>query len=305
MPAPILVFGRSGQVARRLIATAAERSIPLVALGRPEIDIADGASIADAIERLKPAVIINAAAHTAVDFAESEPDAAMAINADAPRHMAEGAALNGIPFLHISTDYVFDGAKVGAYVETDATNPLSVYGRSKRSGEEAVMAAHGDGSAIFRTSWVYDSEGKNFLRTMLRLAADRPSLKVVDDQFGAPTPARLIAETLLDIADNVVRNGFQDRTGLYHLVASGETSWNGFAKAIFAEAAARGLPSAEVLPIATVDYPTPAVRPKNSRLSTERLQRDYGLAMPDWRVGLAICMDEIAAVTPKAESVNG
>lgn len=306
MRAPILVFGRSGQVARRLIGAAAERSVELVAMGRPDVDITERASIARAIALHRPALIINAAAYTAVDLAETEVDAAMAVNAEAPRLMAEQAAQGDVPFLHISTDYVFDGMKAGCYDEADATRPLSVYGRSKRAGEEAVLATDGVGSAIFRTSWVYDSAGKNFLRTMLRLAADRPELKVVDDQFGAPTPARLIAETLLDVAGMVRRDGFAGRNGLYHLVSAGETSWNGFARAIFAAAAVRGMPAANVLPIATADYPTAATRPLNSRLSTERLRRDYGVVMPDWRVGLAICMDEISAAAKQAaEPVHG
>lgn len=246
------------------------------------LDLAQADTIAPLLRRLRPDAVVNAAAYTAVDRAESEPEAAFAINAAGPARLADVCAEDGIDLIHFSTDYVFDGTAVRPYLETDPTAPVSVYGASKLAGEHAI-AGSGARHLILRTAWVYGLRGHNFLRTMLRLGGEREELRVVADQHGSPTPAWLLA----DAVAQVLRQGIQ-ASGVRHLVAAGDTSWHGFAQAIFAEAHTRGLIERvpKVLPIATADYPTPARRPAYSVLDSRRLQAEYGLVVPDWRQAL-------------------
>lgn len=291
----LLLLGGNGQVGREL-----RRVLP--ALGDVVVGTRDGAdadvvvdldapeALAGLVHRIAPDVVVNAAAHTAVDRAESEPAAAFRANAEAPSALARGCAESGALLVHYSTDYVFDGSGVRPYREDDATAPLGVYGASKLAGEDAIRAS-GVRHAILRTSWVYATHGRNFLHTMLRLAAERDELRVVADQIGAPTPAAWIAEA----TGQLLQRGVV-ASGTWHLVAAGETSWHGFAEAIMDEALAAGLlpRRPRVLPIATVDYPTPARRPGYSVLDTTRLQRDFGIVPPDWRSGLRETLGSMA-----------
>jgi dTDP-4-dehydrorhamnose reductase len=294
-PTPILVIGHSGQVATALREAALRRGIDLVAAGRPEADLTKPDSIDALFKRAKADLVINAAAYTAVDKAESDPDLAFALNADGARYLAERAAHAGIPLLHLSTDYVYDGRKPVPYVEDDPTGPLSVYGRTKLEGEREILAVPGVQAVIFRTAWVYSPYGSNFVLTMLRLAREHGHVRVVADQLGNPTAAVDVAEALLDIAADMRIRGLAGRMGVYHLVGTGETSWAGFAEAIFAAGERLGLGSATVDRITTEDYPTPAPRPRNCRLSTEKLSRDWGMRLPNWRDSLIRCLAEVAA----------
>ena len=283
----LLLLGGNGQVGREL-----RRVLP--ALGNVVVGTRDGAdadvaadfdapeSLAGLVHRIAPDVVMNAAAYTAVDRAEGEPVAAFRANAEAPAALARGCAETGALLVHYSTDYVFDGSGMRPYREGDATAPLGVYGASKLAGEEAIRAS-GARHAILRTAWVYAAHGRNFLHTMLRLAAERDELRVVADQIGAPTPAGWIA----DATGQLLRYGLAV-SGTWHLVAAGETSWHGFADAIMDEAISVGLlpRRPRVLPIATADYPTPARRPACSVLDTAKLQREFGIVPPDWRDGL-------------------
>ena len=281
----ILLTGCAGQLGREL-----KRSLcclgDVIACDRQEFDLADPDALRDAVRDAAPAVIVNAAAHTAVDKAESEPELAMAINAIAPGVLAEEAKRLGALLIHYSTDYVFDGTKPAPYTEDDSPAPLSVYGRSKREGELAIAAADGR-HLIFRTSWVYGLHGANFMKTMLRLGKEHDELRVVGDQIGAPTWSRHLADvTALVLARKDIPNG------LYHLAAAGETSWHGYAEAIFYEAQRVGLmdKSPVVHRITSADYPLPAARPANSRLDCSRFRRDFDLTLPDWRTGLIDCL---------------
>ena len=282
----ILVTGHNGQVARELQMRLSD-SAEVIALGRDRLDLGKPDAIREQVRALAPDLIINAAAHTAVDLAETEPEAAFAINATAPGVLAEEAAALGIPLIHYSTDYVFDGEKPGAYTEDDTPNPLGVYGRSKLAGERAIQAVGGE-SLILRTSWVYSLHGRNFLLTMRRLLQERDELRVVSDQIGAPTWAGNIAQATAQL----VRQ-WQAGTrawGVYHLTAQGETSWFGFAGAIADHLRADGKACARLLPIPSCEYPTPARRPLNSRLDCSKLARDWGVRLPDWRDGLDECL---------------
>ena len=281
----ILLTGCAGQLGREL-----KRSLAclgdVIACDRQEFDLADPDALRDAVREAAPTVIVNAAAHTAVDKAESEPELAMAINAIAPGVLAEEAKRLGALLIHYSTDYVFDGTKPAPYTEDDSPAPLSVYGRSKREGELAIAAADGR-HLIFRTSWVYGLHGANFMKTMLRLGKEHDELRVVGDQIGAPTWSRHLADvTALVLARKDIPNG------LYHLAAAGETSWHGYAEAIFYEAQRVGLmdKSPVVHRITSADYPLPAARPANSRLDCSRFRRDFDLTLPDWRTGLIDCL---------------
>ncbi|WP_263146099.1 dTDP-4-dehydrorhamnose reductase [Pseudomonas sp. RIT-PI-AD] len=283
----ILVTGHSGQVARELRLSLAGLG-EVIGLGRDRLDLADSAQIRQRVRELRPTLIVNAAAHTAVDQAESEPEAAYALNATAPGVLAEEAAALGAPLIHYSTDYVFDGEKPTPYGEDDTPNPLGVYGASKLAGERAIQAV-GGAHLILRTSWVYSKHGRNFLLTMQRLLQERPHLRVVVDQVGAPTWAGdIAAATAALVAGWQAGNA---RWGLYHFSAGGETSWYGFACAIAADLRERGLPCAELEAIPASAYPTPARRPSNSRLAGDKLRRDWNLALPDWRDGLRACLD--------------
>lgn len=282
--AGLLVFGRSGQVASEL----ARLAPGAVFLGRADADLSDTPACAAAIATHGPRAVINAAAWTAVDRAETEEAAATVINADAPGAMAQACAARGIPFVHISTDYVFDGAGDAPFAPDAPTAPLGAYGRSKLAGERAVRAAGGV-HAILRTSWVFSAHGANFVKTMLRLGATRESLTVVADQIGGPTPARAIAAACLSISDHLARNP-QD-SGTHHLAGTPDVSWADFAREIMAQAHL----ACTITDIPSRDYPTPARRPANSRLDCSSLAR-FGLHRPDWRADLHDALQELGAI---------
>ena len=287
----VLLFGGNGQVGHELRRSL--RALGDVVVTTRSGELPDGArcevadfdrpdSLAELVERVAPAIVVNAAAYTAVDKAEDDVDAAFRTNAEAPGVLARACALRDIPFVHYSTDYVFDGQGSRPYREDDPTAPLGVYGASKLAGEDAIRAAGGR-HLILRTAWVYGQHGHNFMKTMLRLGAERDELRVVADQVGTPTPAALIADVTTELL------GLRDApSGTFHLTPRGETSWHGFAEAILEEALARGLiPRApKVIPIATSDYPTRARRPGYSRLDIGRLEQVLGRALPEWRTGL-------------------
>jgi dTDP-4-dehydrorhamnose reductase len=286
----IVVIGKTGQVARALKRRAEATGVALELLGREEFDLETPDT--DAIVTRAPRVIINAAAYTAVDQAEREPEQAFQINAAGPETAAAAAAQVGAAFIQISTDYVFSGDKPAPYVETDETGPTGVYGASKLEGEQRVRAAN-PRSVIVRTAWVFNAEGKNFVRTMLRLAKTRPEVAVVADQHGCPTFAGDLASALLSLAQALGEG--RSSAAIYHCAGAGETTWAGFAEAIFAEAGRQGGPSATVAPILTSAYPTPAKRPANSRLDCTRLWSDHGVRMRPWTESLKECVSEIAA----------
>jgi dTDP-4-dehydrorhamnose reductase len=296
----ILLTGKTGQVGYEL-----ERSLrgfgEIIAVDRSQMDLADLDQVRDVVRTTKPQLIINPAAYTAVDKAESEPDLAMRINAEAPAVMAEEARKLGATMLHYSTDYVFDGAKTGPYTEEDPTCPINIYGRTKLAGEQAVQAA-GIPHLILRTSWVYGMRGKNFLLTVLRLAQERDELRIVADQHGAPTWCGTIADTTARIVASkqcdatgrgtaaerarIIRDAWEERSGIYHLTAQGQTTWYDFAKAILEHPSIVKKPI--VTPITTEDYPLPANRPRNSVLSCARLINTFG-TLPNWRSALSLC----------------
>jgi len=292
----LLIAGWQGQLARALVELApAANDIDALAVGRPALDLCEPGSIARAMTGFRPDVIINTAAYTAVDKAESEPAAAAALNAEGARLLAVEAARLGAALIHVSTDYVFDGAKSGAYVETDATSPINVYGASKLAGEQAVAAAN-PRHVIVRTSWVHSATGQNFVKTMLRLARERPALRVVDDQIGAPTYAPHLAAAVLDIARGVARAGqAEGRWGLYHAAGTGYVSWCGLAREVFRVSAGLGGPSVPVEPIPSTAYPTPARRPLNSRLDCGKLERDFAIRLPPWQDGVAEAVRRLLA----------
>ena len=287
----ILLTGASGQVGWELARTLAPLG-EVLAPPRSALDLANPAALEDAVHALAPDFIVNPAAHTAVDHAESEPDLAYAINAAAPGALARAAAARGIPLVHFSTDYVFDGRSTRAYTETDAPNPLGVYGASKLAGETAVSDA-GGAHLILRTSWVYGLRGRNFLLTMQRLARERDTLSVVDDQYGSPTWSRLIAEaTALVVARWLDRGDLTADSGVYHLTCGGRTSWHGFAEAILARLAKSEANVARLAAIPTSGYPTPAARPANSQLDCGKLAATFGVRLPDWQRALALCLEQ-------------
>ena len=293
----VLLFGGNGQVGtelRKLFAGSADLVVTTRSglIDGQECAAADfdrPQSLASVLARVRPELIINAAAYTAVDAAENDADAAWRANAEAPAQIAAWCARHGVPLVHYSTDYVFDGQGRQPYREDDATAPLGVYGASKLAGEEAIIAS-GAPYLIFRTAWVYASHGKNFLRTMLRLGAERERLGVVDDQTGTPTSAALIARVTLQ----ALQSG-QLQSGIWHLVADGQTSWHGFAREIFAQAHAAGLLAKvpEVAAITTADYPTPAARPAWSCLDNSKLKADFGISLPRWEQELSRVLAEL------------
>lgn len=282
----ILVLGRSGQVGAAL-SQSLQGLGDLIALDRAQLDLSNTDAIRTALRELQPQIVINAAAYTAVDAAESDQAMAFQINAVAPRVMAEESERLGAALIHYSTDYVFDGGKQGAWMEDDATAPLSVYGHSKLAGEQAITDVGGT-HLILRTSWVYGLHGKNFLLTMLKLAESRDSLAIVDDQIGAPTWALTIA----DATSAIIRDAGEPAqlaalSGIYHLCAGGHTSWFGFAQAIFSHASVQRKP--QLRPITTAEYPTPAQRPHNSILNTDKFRRSFG-DLPTWDDALQACL---------------
>ncbi|MDX1252774.1 MAG: dTDP-4-dehydrorhamnose reductase [Gammaproteobacteria bacterium] len=280
----ILLTGANGQVGWELLRTLSTLG-KVVSLERGALNLADSDAIVRAVRDLKPGLIVNPAAYTAVDKAEDEPDLAMAVNGRAPGILAEEAKRIGAALIHYSTDYVFDGAKTTPYTERDATGPMSVYGASKLAGEQAIQAV-GAPCLILRTSWVYGQRGKNFLLTMQRLAREREVLSVVDDQLGAPTWCRLLAEATAQIAAQGgagVAGYLRERGGVYHMSCAGQTSWHGFASAILERMSA---PVAQLRPIPSADYPTPAARPAYSVLDNARLIETFNVRLPDWLAGL-------------------
>ena len=289
----LLIAGWQGQVARALVELAPSApDVEAFAVGRPGLDLCNAATITRAMTDFKPDVIINSAAYTAVDKAESESAAAFALNRDGARLLAEAAAKRNAAIIHISTDYVFDGSKASPYVEDDAVAPQNVYGRSKREGENAVRGANAQ-HIIARTAWVYSPVGANFVKTMLRLAGERDSLRVVDDQMGNPTYAPHLARALLDIARKVRHAPRDGQWGTYHLAGRGDVSWCGFAREVFRVSAGLGGPSASVTAIGTAEYPTPAARPMNSRLDCSKAEQTFGVALPDWREGVRECVTRL------------
>ncbi len=290
-PLRAVLIGRNGQVAASLARALPDAGCEVVALARPEFDLTRLDAIAAAIVEAKPDVVINPAAYTAVDRAEDEPDAAYAINRDAAGAIAAAAARAGAVIIHYSTDYVFDGRQTRPYAETDATGPQGVYGASKLAGEQTVAAAN-PRHVILRTAWVCSADGANFLKTMLRLAAERPELKVVDDQHGSPTFAADIAAATARIAKACAdRPAGAAEFGIFHLVSQGEATWCGFARAIMAASRARGGPCTPVKAITTAEFPTKARRPAHSKLDTAKLARVYGITMPHWQTALDRCLD--------------
>lgn len=295
----ILLFGKNGQVGWELQRSLAPLG-ELVALDRhnPALcgDLADLQGIGDTVRRVRPDVIVNAAAYTAVDKAESDVAAAHAVNAEAAGALAEAATAAGAWLVHYSTDYVFDGSGSAPWKEDDPTGPLGVYGRTKLEGERRIAAACPK-HLVLRTSWVYAARGGNFAKTMLRLARERDRLTVVDDQFGAPTGADLLADVTAHLVRAAVASDSSDPGGTYHLAAAGQTSWHAYARFVLDFASDAGLAlkatSAAVDPVPTTAFPTPAVRPRNSRLNTAKLRERFGLTLPEWQQGVARMLTEI------------
>jgi dTDP-4-dehydrorhamnose reductase len=289
----IAVTGSKGQVATALIERAGPET-EVVALGRPAFDLTDRAAVLAGLESARPDVVVNAAAYTAVDKAEKEEAAAVRVNGDGAGHVAEAAVRLGVPLLHLSTDYVFDGALDRPYREDDPTAPAGAYGRSKLAGERLVAERCKD-SVILRTAWVYSPFGANFVRTMLRLNETRDEVGVVADQRGNPTSALDIADALIAMAARLKGDASPTLRGVFHLTGSGEATWADLAETIFREAAARGRRLTQVKRITTADYPTPARRPANSRLDNEKLTRVYGVKLPEWRQSAAGCCARLLA----------
>jgi dTDP-4-dehydrorhamnose reductase len=287
----IMVLGAGGQVGRALVEALGPRAI---ALGRSDADYSRPTTLPAVLDRFKPAAVINAAAYTQVDRAESEYDEALRVNGEAPGILAGWCAAHDVPLVHYSTDYVFPGTGFRPWTETDAVGPLNAYGRTKLEGERRVAAAGGQW-LIFRTSWVYDAIGRNFFTTMLRLGQERETLSVVADQHGAPTYAPHLAEATLRALERAMAQA-EFPSGIYHLCHGGETTWHGFSEAIFAGARyrAHNLRVESVRPIASSEYPTPAKRPLNSRLDTSRALATFGVQLPHWLVGLDACLARLA-----------
>lgn len=284
----ILVTGRDGQVAQSLAERA--HGHELVFAARPSFDLLDPSSIERTMAEVRPELVISAAAYTAVDQAEDEPELAMAANGEAPGIIGRAAAKIGAPVLHLSTDYVFDGSGERAWREDDATGPIGTYGKTKLAGEKA-LAFSGARYAILRTAWVYSPFGNNFVKTMLRLAETRDALNVVADQYGNPTSALDIADALMVIVNRWQGDPLPGADAVYHFAGTGTTNWADFARAIFAESAARGGPACTINAISSLQYPTKAIRPANSRLDTSRISQVFGYTAPRWECSLATTLD--------------
>jgi len=286
----ILVFGAGGQVGREVCRAAWPSRYQLLPFERKAIDITGSASVSETLRRERPDLVINLAAYTAVDRAESEPEAAWAVNCAGAAHLAAACDESGAALVHLSTDYVFNGRKIDAYREEDAVDPLGVYGHSKEAGERAVRAAL-EQHVILRTAWVFGASGINFVKTMLRLASERPVLRVVADQRGCPTAAADIAAALIAIAESIERG--EARWGTYHFAGDAAISWHGFAEAIFESAIPQLAPRPKLEPIATEQYPTPAQRPMNSVLDCRRIEQAFGVSPSPWRTSLAAVIQEL------------
>jgi dTDP-4-dehydrorhamnose reductase len=296
MPDParrIFVVGEHGQVAQALDRECRTRGHIIYLAGRATVELTDPGAISAAIASFQPELVVNAAAYTAVDKAEDDVGQAFLLNRDGAANVAAAAARVRAPLIHISTDYVFDGGKPSPYVETDAPNPIGVYGRSKLAGEAAI-AGIGKDYVILRTGWVCSPTGNNFVKTMLRLATQRDEIGVVDDQWGAPTFAGDLAKVIVSIGEALVASSDRSEfVGLYHATGSGETTWYRFARAIMKGSADKGGPSCRIRPITTPEYPTRAKRPANSRLDCSKLGRVFGVSLPAWETSLDICLDQL------------
>ena len=291
--APILITGGSGQLARALDEAARAAGIAAVRVGRPEFDFDRLDSLDTLMRDHAPALVVNAAAYTAVDAAETDEAAAYRANRDGPARLASLASAARIPLVHVSTDFVFDGRKGAPYAESDPTSPQGVYGASKLAGEQAVLDS-GARAMVLRTSWVHAPEGKNFVLTMLNAARRTDRLRVVADQKGCPTAASDLAQAILAIAARLRQTGWQDGyAGIFHAAGTGWTTWHGFAEAIFANAARHGMKAPVVEPIATADWPTPTRRPADSRLDCAKLAATFGVRLPEWQGSLSRTIDEI------------
>ncbi len=290
----LLIAGWQGQIARGLVEAApACPDVRACAVGRAALDICEARSIERALSQIEPTVVINSAAYTAVDKAESDQERAFALNRDGARMLAEAAAKRGIPIIHMSTDYVFNGSKGSPYAEDDTPAPATVFGRSKLEGEAAVSAANPK-HVILRTAWIYSPTGRNFVKSMLEQAAGSNRVRVVDDQRGSPTYAPHLVAAILDVARQLSgRKGADGPWGVYNAAGSGTTTWRGFAEEVFRRSAACGGPSATVEPIRSADYPTPAQRPANSQLDCAKLERTFGLRLPAWQDGVAACVERL------------
>jgi len=289
----LLIAGWQGQVARALVEAApACPDVTACAVGRAALDICEARSIERALSGINPTVVINSAAYTAVDKAETDQERAFALNRDGARLLAEAAARRGIPIIHLSTDYVFDGRKYDPYVEDDVTAPLTVFGRSKLEGEEAVRAANPK-HIVLRTSWIFSPGGRNFVKTMLAQAAEQQRVRVVDDQRGSPTYAPHLVTVILELARRLSKPDAKGPWGVYHADNSGTTTWRQFAEEVFRRSRELGGPVAAVDPIASKDYPTPAPRMMNSQLDCTKLERTFRMRMPAWQDGVADCVQRL------------
>jgi dTDP-4-dehydrorhamnose reductase len=290
----LVVTGSQGQVVRALLERGPQTNAEIVALGRPTLDLLQPAGILAALEAARPDVVVSAAAYTAVDLAETHSAEANAINAVGAGAIARAAAKLGAPVVHLSTDYVFDGLLDRPYREEDPTCPVSEYGRSKLAGERAVAAGNSD-HAILRTAWIYSPFGRNFVRTMLELAATSEEITVVADQRGSPTSAHDIADGVINVARNLTSDAAPHLRGVFHLIAQGDATRAEFAETIFALSRQAGGPFARVAPIPSSAYPTPARRPPNSRLDNSKIAREHGIVLPPWREALAVCIERLVA----------
>jgi dTDP-4-dehydrorhamnose reductase len=307
MSSKVLIVGRSGQLAHELRRATWPAGFAPDFLDRTQLDLTRAAAARDVVTAARPQLVVNAAAYTAVDAAESDREAAFAVNRDGPAALADACREIGAALVHVSTDYVFDGSKSGPYTEDDPVNPLSVYGASKETGEAAIRARL-DRHVILRTAWVYSPVGHNFVKTMLRLGAERDRLGIVDDQRGCPTAAADLAAAVVAVCEALAqgradseRGGF----GTFHFCGTGTTTWHGFAEEIFRGAARRGLKTPRLVePIATDSYPTPAPRPRNSVLDCGKIARVYGVVAPPWQQSLSTCLDEIVAALPRPLAVE-
>jgi dTDP-4-dehydrorhamnose reductase len=300
----IAVTGRNGQIVRALMEAASAQEVEVFPLGRPELELGLPATIEAALRGVEPDIVVNAAAYTAVDQAEREPEIARLVNSTGAGAVAAASRALGVPVIHLSTDYVFDGAKESAYVEEDPVAPQSVYGATKLAGERAVAAATTD-HLILRTAWVYAPHGKNFVRTMIQLAQSRAEVRVVADQIGCPTYAPDIAVALIQIAQNLLKSPSDPRLrGLVHFAGRGETSWADFAAAIFSYLAAKGLKRPALTSISSADYPTLAKRPLNSRLNCTKVARVHGVESIPWQDSLDICLESLIASSVDQPAVS-
>ena len=298
----ILVIGRIGQIGHELLRSWWPAGFEVESIERPRLDLTRPQEARDIIAAARPRIVVNTAAYTAVDAAESDPDTAFAINRDGPAALAGACREIGAALVHFSTDYVYDGRKAGAYVETDPIAPLSVYGSSKAEGDAAI-AERLDRHVILRTSWVYSATGQNFVKTMLRLGAERDRLGIVDDQHGSPTAAADLAAATIAIC-TALAAGKDDGYGIFHFRGDGATTWYGFAREIFRQASAHGLKTPRLVDaIVTEAYPTPAVRPRNSALDCRKIARAYGIVAPPWQTSLAAVLDELIEAAARAEAV--